>query len=233
MSPAERDAYMHYVNGGSGDCYQALDRHWPASSRQWARSIVARESRNIPTAANLAARPAAAGSCLSLHGWRFEAGGLRRRSGLTLMWNTLAMPTSTGKRHLAVVAVKAEVASRPSCDRTKGHRDEPVPGRSTSPGRSRPPEQPGPSSTTAGCINAGWCNPPLRCTPIPCPGVRAVTGPGPVGDRTGDRRPTMDDAGKGPRRSRAPRSSQVHRPGCTPLNRPAVRVLCPGLAVTP
>ena len=27
MSPAERDAYMHYVNGGSGDCYQALDRH--------------------------------------------------------------------------------------------------------------------------------------------------------------------------------------------------------------
>ena len=37
MSPAERDAYMHYVNGGSVDCYQALDRHWPASSRQWAR----------------------------------------------------------------------------------------------------------------------------------------------------------------------------------------------------
>ena len=56
MSPAERDAYMHYVNGGSVDCYQALDRHWSASSRQWARSIVARESGNIPTAANLTAR---------------------------------------------------------------------------------------------------------------------------------------------------------------------------------
>lgn len=37
----------------SADCYQAIDRHWPASSRAWARSIVWRESRNNPTAANL------------------------------------------------------------------------------------------------------------------------------------------------------------------------------------
>jgi hypothetical protein len=52
MSPAERDAYVRYVDGGSVDCYQAIDRHWPASSRQWARDIVWRESRNTPTAAN-------------------------------------------------------------------------------------------------------------------------------------------------------------------------------------
>ena len=74
---------MHYVNGGSGDCYQALDRHWPASSRQWARSIVARD-RNIPPTRTSPHRPrllAAAPSASTL-----AASKLRRlaRSGLTL-----------------------------------------------------------------------------------------------------------------------------------------------------
>ena len=73
MSPAERDAYMHYVNGGSVDCYQALDRHWPASSRQWARSIVARESGGDPTAANPRSSARGCWQLLpSLHSGRFS-----------------------------------------------------------------------------------------------------------------------------------------------------------------
>jgi hypothetical protein len=56
MSPAERDAYVRYVDGGSVDCYQAVDRHWPAATRQWARDIVWRESRNTPSSSNTAAR---------------------------------------------------------------------------------------------------------------------------------------------------------------------------------
>lgn len=38
MSPAERDAYVRHVEGrtASADCYEAIDRHWPVASRQWA-----------------------------------------------------------------------------------------------------------------------------------------------------------------------------------------------------
>jgi len=36
----------------SRDCYQAIAKHWPGSLQGWARSIVWRESRNIPSAAN-------------------------------------------------------------------------------------------------------------------------------------------------------------------------------------
>ena len=76
MSPAERDAYIRYVDGGSVDCYQALDRHWPAATRQWARDIVWRESRNTPTAANPRSTARGCGQMLlSLHGWRFTAVG--------------------------------------------------------------------------------------------------------------------------------------------------------------
>ena len=111
MSPAERDAYMHYVNGGSVDCYQALDRHWPASSRQWARSIVARESGGDPTAANprstarLLAAPQPALRVASRLGyspsqWADPDVNYARRIG--------PLP---GSRRLAVVAVKVEIDS--------------------------------------------------------------------------------------------------------------------------
>ena len=36
----------------SKDCYTAIAKHWPANLQGWARSIVWRESRNIPSAAN-------------------------------------------------------------------------------------------------------------------------------------------------------------------------------------
>ena len=52
LSPAGKGAVLDHLAGPSPDCYAAIDRHWPASSRDWARSIVWRESRNIPSAAN-------------------------------------------------------------------------------------------------------------------------------------------------------------------------------------
>ena len=86
MSPQERENYVAHLEGRppyevasmgeSVDCYSALDRHWPASSRQWARSIVWRESRNQPTAANPRSTARGCGQLLlSLHGWRFTAVG--------------------------------------------------------------------------------------------------------------------------------------------------------------
>ena len=86
MSPAERDAYMHYVNGGSGDCYQALDRHWPASSRQWGSRdrrprIPQHPDRGEPSQHG----PRLLAAALSLHSGRFSSSATRRRSGLTLM----------------------------------------------------------------------------------------------------------------------------------------------------
>lgn len=45
-------AYYAERNAASSDCYEAIDRHWPASSREWARGIVWRESKNQPGAAN-------------------------------------------------------------------------------------------------------------------------------------------------------------------------------------
>ena len=78
MSPAERDAYVRHVEGrtASADCYEAIDRHWPVASRQWARGIVNRESRNQPTAANPSSTARGCGQLLlSLHGWRFTAVG--------------------------------------------------------------------------------------------------------------------------------------------------------------
>jgi hypothetical protein len=74
MSPAERDAYVRYVDGGSVDCYQALDRHWPASSRQWARGIVARESGGDPRAQNPRSSAAGCFQLLSIHAHRVPGG---------------------------------------------------------------------------------------------------------------------------------------------------------------
>jgi len=56
----------------SADCYQAIDKHWPASSRAWARQIVWRESRNIPSAANPRSTARGCGQLLlSLHSNRY------------------------------------------------------------------------------------------------------------------------------------------------------------------
>ena len=86
MSPQERENYVAHIEGRppyetadmgeSVDCYSALDRHWPASSRSWARGIIWRESRNQPAAANPSSTARGCGQLLlSLHGWRFTAVG--------------------------------------------------------------------------------------------------------------------------------------------------------------
>ncbi len=65
-------AVADWHNRRSADCYEAIDRHWPAASRAWARGIVWRESRNNPAAANT--RSTARGCwqlLLGTHGRRF------------------------------------------------------------------------------------------------------------------------------------------------------------------
>ena len=55
LAPHQQDAVVTHIQsrpGSSRDCYEAIDRHWPAASRSWARGIVWRESRNSPSAAN-------------------------------------------------------------------------------------------------------------------------------------------------------------------------------------
>ena len=63
-------------SGQSPDCNTAIERHWPESRQVWAKRVVWRESRNIPTAAN---RRSSARGCFqllqSLHGWRYTAVG--------------------------------------------------------------------------------------------------------------------------------------------------------------
>lgn len=80
LTPSEQDAVLVYLGyrapSPSVDCYQAIDRHWPASGRAKARQIVWRESRNIPTARN--PRSSAKGCAqllMSYHSWRYTAVG--------------------------------------------------------------------------------------------------------------------------------------------------------------
>lgn len=77
MSPAERDAYLAATQP-SRDCFQAIDRHWPASSRAWARSIVWRESRNNPRAQNPSSSAAGCFQLLSMHAHRIPGGWAAR-----------------------------------------------------------------------------------------------------------------------------------------------------------
>lgn len=74
MSPAERSSYVRYIEGdtSSRDCYEAIDRHWPASSRSWARGIVNRESGGDPRAQNPRSSAAGCLQLLALHSGRFS-----------------------------------------------------------------------------------------------------------------------------------------------------------------
>lgn len=84
MSPQERENYVAHLEGRppyetasmgeSVDCYAALDRHWPASSRQWARGIVARESGGDPRAQNPRSSAAGCFQLLSMHAHRVPGG---------------------------------------------------------------------------------------------------------------------------------------------------------------
>lgn len=76
LTPQQQDAVVAHMRSRpapSRDCYEAIDKHWPASSRSWARSIVWRESRNNPSAAN--SRSSARGCwqlLLGTHSGRFN-----------------------------------------------------------------------------------------------------------------------------------------------------------------
>lgn len=74
-TPEQMAAFQAHLASQSADCYQAIDRHFPAGERAWFKGIVHRESRNDPTARN----PSGASGCsqlmLPLHNHRFHAVG--------------------------------------------------------------------------------------------------------------------------------------------------------------
>ena len=82
MTGQERENYVAYtegrqpvnVSGSSGDCFEAIDRHWPAGSREWARSIVRRESGNTPTAKNPRSTASGCFQLLQMHAHRIPGG---------------------------------------------------------------------------------------------------------------------------------------------------------------
>ena len=88
MSPQARENYVAHIEGRppyetadmgeSADCYQAIDRHWPASSRSWARGIVARESGGDPRAQNPRSSAAGRFQLLALHAHRVPGGWANR-----------------------------------------------------------------------------------------------------------------------------------------------------------
>jgi len=78
LSPDAQSAVMNHMNTKtqSRDCFEAINKYWPANSKDWAKKITMRESGNNPAAAN---KRSTARSCmqllLSYHGWRYEAVG--------------------------------------------------------------------------------------------------------------------------------------------------------------
>lgn len=75
LAPHQRDAVADHLNR-SADCFTAVDRWWPTTSRARAKQVVWRESRNQPDAAN---DHSTARGCfellLSYHAWRFREVG--------------------------------------------------------------------------------------------------------------------------------------------------------------
>lgn len=73
--PHEVAAVRAYLESPSADCYEAVDKHFPAHSREWFKGIVWRESRNQPWAQNSGSSAAGCAQLLKMHGWRFNATG--------------------------------------------------------------------------------------------------------------------------------------------------------------
>ena len=76
LDPTTQQTVIHQIRtqnqAKSSDCYQAIDKHWPANTRSWARSIVRRESNNQPHAQD---RSSSAAGCFQLtrvHAGRFQ-----------------------------------------------------------------------------------------------------------------------------------------------------------------
>lgn len=66
LSPGQQQAVLtaHVTHDVTPtDCYGAIDRIWPASSRSWARTVMFRESRNNPRAQN---RSSSAAGCFQI-----------------------------------------------------------------------------------------------------------------------------------------------------------------------
>ena len=76
---AEQNAVIAQIQAAqaastSSDCYQAIDKHWPGDKAR-ARSIVWRESRNQPAAANSRSSARGCFQMLSMHNHRYTAVG--------------------------------------------------------------------------------------------------------------------------------------------------------------
>lgn len=74
LTPPQQNQVIHSIRTkqASSDCYQAIAKHWPASSQSWARSIVWRESRNNPTAQNRSSSAAGCFQMTRVHAGRFQ-----------------------------------------------------------------------------------------------------------------------------------------------------------------
>jgi membrane-bound lytic murein transglycosylase len=72
------------------DCYGAVARVWPARLQSWARRIVYRESRNVPTARNASGASGCFQLKLPLHADLFTRVGCRAADWANPMCNTRA-----------------------------------------------------------------------------------------------------------------------------------------------
>lgn len=57
------------------DCYSAMEQVWPSHLWSWGRTVIHRESRNIPTAQNPSSSAAGCWQMLQMHAHRFDAVG--------------------------------------------------------------------------------------------------------------------------------------------------------------
>jgi hypothetical protein len=71
-------AHLQRRSAPASDCNAAIDKHWPASSAGWAKSIVKRESGNTPTAKNPASTASGCFQLLQMHAHRIPGGWANR-----------------------------------------------------------------------------------------------------------------------------------------------------------
>lgn len=74
-TPEEIAAVQAHLASQSTDCNQAIDKYFPAESREWFKGIVWRESKNQPGAQNSGSSAAGCAQLLKIHAWRFDATG--------------------------------------------------------------------------------------------------------------------------------------------------------------
>lgn len=79
LNPEQQTAVVNHIRStqarqastSSRDCYEAVDKYWPESSRSWIKTIIRRESNNTPTAQNSSSSAAGCLQILRIHAPRF------------------------------------------------------------------------------------------------------------------------------------------------------------------